>query len=35
MADRVSASIVLGGTIITAAFAELAELIEQEGLSID
>lgn len=35
MADRVSASIVLGGTIITAAFTELAELIEREGLSID
>ena len=35
MADRVSASIVLGGMIDTAAFAELAELIGQEGLSID
>ena len=29
MADRVSASIVLGGTISTAAFAELAKIIEQ------
>ena len=35
MADRVSASIVLGGTISTVALAELAKLIEQEGLSID
>ena len=35
MADRVSASIVLGGTISTAAFAELAILVEQEGLSTE
>lgn len=35
MADRVSASIVLGGTIDTAAFAELVALIELEGLSIE
>ncbi len=35
MADRVSASIVLGGTITPAAFAQLAALIEQEGLSTD
>lgn len=35
MADRVSASIVLGGTINTIAFAELTELIEQEGLSTE
>ncbi len=35
MADRVSASIVLGGTISTTAFAELAGLIEQEGLSTE
>ncbi len=35
MAGRVSASIVLGGTISTAAFAELAKIIEQECLSIE
>ena len=35
MADRVSASIVLGGTISTVAFAELADVIEQEGLSTE
>ena len=35
MADRVSASIVLGGTISTVAFAELAKIIEQEGLSTE
>ena len=35
MADRVSASIVLGGTISTVAFAELAKLVEQEGLSTE
>lgn len=35
MADRVSASIVLGGTIDIAAFAELAELIQDEGLSTE
>jgi len=35
MADRVSASIVLGGTITAAAFAQLAALIEQEGLSTE
>ena len=35
MADRVSASIVLGGTISTFAFAELAKIIEQEGLSTE
>ena len=35
MADRVSASIMLGGTIAQADFAELADLIEQENLSID
>ena len=35
MADRVSTSIVLGGIIDAAAFAELAELIGQEGLSTD
>lgn len=35
MADRVSASIVLGGTIDNAAFAQLAELIDQEGLSTE
>ena len=35
MADRVSASIVLGGTIDTSAFAEFSKLIAQEGLSIE
>ena len=35
MADRVSASIVLGGTIAAAVFAQLAALIEQEGLSTE
>lgn len=35
MADRVSASIVLGGTIDNAAFAQLAEVIDQEGLSTE
>lgn len=35
MADRVSVSIVLGGTISTAVFAQLAALIEQEGLSTE
>ncbi len=35
MADRVSASIVLGGTITAAAFAQLAALAEREGLSTD
>lgn len=35
MADRVSASIVLGGMISPSAFAELTELIQQEGLSIE
>lgn len=35
MADRVSASIVLGGTISTAAFAELAKIIERESLSTE
>ncbi len=35
MADRVSASIVIGGTISIAAFDELAQLIEQEGLSTE
>ena len=35
MADRVSASIVLGGTISVAAFDEIAQLIEQEGLSTE
>ena len=35
MADRVYASIVLGGTISITAFDELAQLIEQEGLSTE
>ena len=35
MADRVSASIVLGGTITAAAFAQLAALAEREGLSTE
>ena len=35
MADRVSASIVLGGTITAAAFAQLATLVEQDGLSTE
>lgn len=35
MADRVSASIVLGGTISTVEFAELAKIIEREGLSTE
>ena len=35
MADRVSASIVLGGTITAAAFAQLAALVEREGLSTE
>lgn len=35
MADRVSASIVLGGTISITAFAELAQMIEQQGLSTE
>lgn len=35
MADRVSASIVLGGMIDNASFAKLAKLIAQEGLSIE
>jgi hypothetical protein len=35
MADRVSASIVLGGTLDIAAFAELAQIISNEGLSLE
>ena len=35
MADRVSASILLGGTLAAAAFAKLATLIEDEGLSTE
>lgn len=35
MADRVSASIVLGGTITAVVFAELTVLIEAEGLSTE
>ena len=35
MADRVSASIVLGGAITPAAFAQLAALAELEGLSTE
>ena len=35
MADRVSASIVLGGTITPALFVELSELIAQERLSTE
>ncbi|CAH0356311.1 hypothetical protein [Sphingobium sp. CECT 9361] len=35
MADRVSASIVLGGTMSAADYAELTELIALEGLSIE
>ena len=35
MADRVSASIVLGGTITAADLQQLAELIEHEGLSTE
>lgn len=35
MADRVSASIVLGGSLSTSAFAELVEIIGNEGLSIE
>lgn len=35
MADRVSASITLGGAITQAAYTQLAEIIAQEGLSIE
>ncbi|MFA4952337.1 hypothetical protein [Brevundimonas sp.] len=35
MADRVSASIVLGGTLTAPEYAELAEIIAEEGLSIE
>ncbi len=35
MADRVSASIVLGGALDTAAFAELVQIISNEGLSLE
>lgn len=35
MADRVSASIVLGGTMSAADYIELAELIAHDGLSIE
>lgn len=35
MADRVSATITLGGDITAARFAELVELIQAEALSID
>lgn len=35
MADRVSASIVLGGSITTAAFSELVAIIGNEGLSTE
>lgn len=35
MADRVSATITLGGGISAARFAELVELIQAEGLSVD
>lgn len=35
MADRVSASIVIGGTISALEYAELAEIIKDEGLSIE
>ena len=35
MADRVSASIVVGGTITASDYAELAEIIADEGLSIE
>lgn len=35
MADRVSASIVVGGTITAADYVELAEIIADEGLSIE
>lgn len=35
MADRVSASIILGGTLTAADYAELAEVIADEGLSIE
>lgn len=35
MADRVSASIVIGGTLGAPAFAELAELIMGEGLAVE
>ncbi len=35
MADRVSASIVLGGTIDNAAFTEITKLVQDEGLSTE
>ena len=35
MADRVSASIIVGGTLNAADYAELAEVIADEGLSIE
>jgi hypothetical protein len=35
MADRVSASIILGGTLTAADYAKLAEVIADEGLSIE
>lgn len=35
MADRVSASIVIGGTLTASAYAEIAEIIADEGLSIE
>jgi len=35
MADRVSASIVVGGTITASAYAELADIIRSERLSIE
>jgi len=35
MADRVSASITLGGTLTASAFAELVEIIADEGLSTE
>ncbi|MCK9549534.1 hypothetical protein [Aquamicrobium sp.] len=35
MADRVSASIQIGGTLCAADYAELAEIIASEGLSIE
>jgi hypothetical protein len=35
MADRVSASIIIGGTVSASAFAELVEIIAAEGLAIE
>ena len=35
MADRVSASIVIGGSVTTSAYADLCALIADEGLSTE